>query len=524
MKRFIGAVAVLILLVGGILMLRPREVIDTSTFPRFLATWNEPKGTRLSRYVTGSDADRLIEAIAALNAAGLDEATFETMSASRKGKRVTVSGKTTLRFVDRGKIVVPARATLVGGRVIATPSVITTRLKGWETLSAEVSGAPTRGAITDRGGISISEGGQGERVASRGDLVTAARLIDRSMGPRVAGAPARRLLAGSPPRIIASSDLINGAPIRTSLDDGIQNVAAAVMRGHAGALVALDPRTGGILALVSIDDPGHPDQSSAAGAHLPGSTFKIVTAAAALESGKWSVGDPIRCPPNLEIGSVTVSNFRGEASDSFTFRQAFAHSCNTAFAIIGQRTGLARLLEVAARLGYDSNGIAGAASSSLTVPRSPDLVAKLAYGASNVRSNPIHLAGIGATIAGDGSWVEPRWVDDSKSKGRRALTRKTARSLRHLMESVVEEGTGQAAALEGWNLAGKTGTAERKLENGATVNDAWFVVLAPSSEARLVVVVYLPGGGVGGQAAAPLAREFLLQVKSAWSVRDPEAG
>lgn len=519
-KRIIIVLLVLGLAAAGFVFLRPRGAPDVAPMNSFLATWSDPTDSRIRRFVIGADAARLIETVASLQRAGLDEATFDATKVSGEEEKITYAGFTTLRFKDGGSIRAAARATLVGGRVIAAPSVINTKLRGWERLVVEANGSPTRGAIKDRGGHLLSSGGAGERVPVRDDLSTAMRLIDRSVGPPVAGAPSRRLLAGSAQRVIARSPLVNGHEITTSLDEVMQRKAVAVMRGHSGALIALDPSTGGIRALVSTEDPTQPGLSPAADGHLPGSTFKLVTAAAALESERWTVNDPVRCPSNLVVGSVTISNFRGEASDSFNFAQAFAHSCNTAFATIGLRTGLGALLETANRLGFDGSGPAGSAPSRIDVPRGPDLVAKLSFGASNVVMNPVHLAGIGATIARDGVFVEPRWIEGADDAGVRALSKKTARQLRQLMERVVGEGTGQEVAIANTELAGKTGTAQRRLANGGTTNDAWFVVLAPANDTRLVVVIYLPGGGVGGQAAAPLAREFLTKTRSVW--RQPD--
>lgn len=457
----------------------------------------------IERTAIGPDVPRLQVAARALTEGGVVGITAWGPSVSRPGR---VSATLEMRFDDGGTLTTRAEAVVRAGRVVAHPSVISLKLQAWEPLVVEKIGAPRAGDILSRSGTLLASGPAGTRSISSPHLTTGVDLVDASHRAILSGAYGRRLLAGRPPRLLAESPPADGRDLMTSIDDGLQGAAAETLKERPGALVALDPKTGGIRAFVANEDPLKPGISTAAEPHSPGSTFKIVTAAAALESGRFRPEDMLPCPAQLVVGGQVIANFRGANPGPLTLHRAFALSCNTAFASLGSRLGFSKIREMAERLGVLAPS-AGVGPGELVVPRSREEQALLGFGALGVALTPVALAGSVATIGTGGHLVTPGWTEGEP--GARVLKTRTATQMVRLMEGVVREGTGRRAAIEGTPLAGKTGTAE--VRQGAAVrNDAWFVALAPSRTPHLVVVAYLPGGGVGGETAAPLVRAFLL--------------
>lgn len=350
-----------------------------------------------------------------------------------------------------------------------------------------------------------------------------------------------------------------GATVVTTIDPVLQEVAAEALAGRPGGVAAIDPRTGEVLALVSVPsfDPNplsshdprgirrtwnllnrDPDKPMVSRANdelfPPGSTFKIVTAAAALENG-MTPDTTFPNPPALDLPQTThdLENFGrshclGGASQ-ITLAQALLISCNVTFAQIGLQLGAEALVEQARAFGFGED-------IPFDIPlqegRFPDAdafadrlpaVAFSAIGQQDVGANPLQMALVAGAIANGGFMMKPQLVLEVRDPQgrvirsiqpevlRRPVSPETALALSLMMEGVVEAGTGTAAQIPGVRVAGKTGTAE----NPTGDPHAWFVAFAPAEEPAIAVAVVVLNGGdlgseaTGGQVAAPIARAVI---------------
>ncbi len=305
----------------------------------------------------------------------------------------------------------------------------------------------------------------------------------------------------------------------------MQRAAVAALAGRLGGVVALDPRSGQILAFAGI---------GFSGLQPPGSTFKIITLTGALEARLTGPGSRYPVQTEAVLEGVALENANGESCGG-SLRQSFAESCNSVFAPLGARLGARRLVDVAERFGFNSPpGIVGAATS--VIPDADEIGDALAVGSSaigqgRVQATALQMADTAATIALRG--VRPVLTLDlqqegDRPKGRRVTDARIARTVERMMLAVVREGTGTAAAIEGVQVAGKTGTAELRTtarcepdpenpescppEQNAdpTDTDAWFAAYAPAGRPRVAVGVLLVGSGAGGDTAAPAARAVML--------------
>jgi peptidoglycan glycosyltransferase len=267
----------------------------------------------------------------------------------------------------------------------------------------------------------------------------------------------------------------------------------------------LRPRTGDVLALAGL---------AVSGPQPPGSTFKMITASAALRAriARPSSTYPIRTYAVLD--GVRLRNAGGEACGG-TLVNAFIVSCNSVFAPLGARLGARRLVRAAEGFGFNERlKVPGAKPS--TIPPARTLKDSLAVGASAIGQNkdlatPLTMASVGATIGAHGVRARPRIAYSEPVVRRRVIPAWVAREVRGMMIGVVRGGTGTAAAVPGVEVAGKTGTAELTNTPGGPT-DAWFVAFAPASRPKIAVGVMLVSAGAGGTAAAPIARRVLESV------------
>lgn len=503
MRRLVAAGSCCALLVGA--CTSGDDAPDPqATVARFVDAWPRD-GEDLAETVTGGDASRLLTTLRAIGRGGVVRAELARSSPAPDAEN-TIRGTVTLVFADDGQLELTIEAAVDGGRVRAHPSAVSTQLQGWEPLRIDAFGDPERGDILSRSGSLLARGPQDARAPARPELAPVVTLIDDALDVPLGGQLGRRLLAGDPERTIAESDPHDGVDVTTSLDDEMQATADAGLAGRPGALVVVDPSTGGIRALASSPEPSHPELLPATSPYSPGSAFKIVTAAAALESGAFEADDMVPCPARMSLGERSITNFEGLAYGSITFERAFAVSCNTAFAHIGITTGTEALLTTAQALGFRAVPELDGAGT-IAVPRSRAELGVWAFGAAGSLVSPVQMAGLGSTIARGGLAVSPGWIDDP-APGERVLRATTAEALVEMMEEVVRSGTGQGAAAPGFQVAGKTGTADPR--PGGTRPDAWFVGLAPSQDTRVVAVALVPGGGLGGELPASLVRAFFL--------------
>jgi peptidoglycan glycosyltransferase len=355
---------------------------------------------------------------------------------------------------------------------------------------------------------------------------------------------------------------VTGNNVRLTLDPKAQQVAQQAMGSNCGGAVALDPRTGRVL--VSVSNPtfnpnlveGHfgaiarnarnancasPSplvNRATSGLYVPGSTFKVVTAAAALDSGAVTPDSTFDDPGYCTEYGKRVTNFADqngpEVFGRVTFSQALQHSINAVFCDVGKKLGPLKVLEYARRFGfYDDPPLETPASErapsglydhgKLYSPRSPFKVdpGRLAFGQERMLVTPMQMAMVASAVANRGDLMRPYVVDRISEPGvhggtikqtkphlySHAIKPETAAELTQMMESVVQAGTGTAAQLPGVRVAGKTGTAE----TGVTgTNQTSFIAFAPADAPRVAVAVMLENQhGTGGHTAAPIAKQIL---------------
>lgn len=350
-----------------------------------------------------------------------------------------------------------------------------------------------------------------------------------------------------------------GAAVETTILPAAQQAARDALGDQQGAVVALEPSSGRILALVSTpgfdpnalavhstaeaaaqyraleEAPGNPLRSNATQErYAPGSTFKLVTAAAALESGSYTADTPVPSPERLTLPqtSATIGNFGGGScgGEQVTLADALRTSCNTAFAGLGMTLGEDALRTQAERFGF--------LDADLTVPLEvvesvfpseldPPTLAQSAIGQRDVQATPLQMAMVVSAIANGGRLMTPYLVDTVRAADLTvvsttkpkvysdAVSAATANALTQMMVGVVESGTGRSARIDGVQVAGKTGTAQTV--QGQPPH-AWFTAFAPADAPRVAVAVLVENGGnmgneaTGGAVAAPVARAVIEAV------------
>ena len=355
-----------------------------------------------------------------------------------------------------------------------------------------------------------------------GDLVGGSGL-EAAFEERLAGRPFTKLdvVDCRGEHIVTVGNRAGGRarPVRTTLDIEVQRAAEAAYGSTTGGAIVLDPGSGDLLAVVSSSpfDPGsyvgvagiEPFNRALSGLYPPGSSLKVMTAAAALETGTVKPATKLTGPAEYK----GVRNFESGEFGTLTFADAITNSVNTAFAQVAEDLGPQRLDRFADAFGFDRPPAMplGAATSSFPFPADEGDVMWSSIGQAQVLATPLQMATVAATIANQGRRMEPRITFDQNADGTRVVTRRVARTLTELMESVVEEGTGVAAQIPGVRVAGKTGTAEVDVA-GERKNHAWFITFAPANDPQVAIAVVSEYGGVGGQVAAPLARAILTAI------------
>jgi transpeptidase family protein len=337
--------------------------------------------------------------------------------------------------------------------------------------------------------------------------------LEEAFESRLEGRPGGTLLAGR--RVIARSRPRPAEPVRTTIDTRLQEAAVTALAGRFGGVAALDPRNGEIRALAGI---------AFSAPQPPGSTFKIVTTAAALEARAVKPATEFPIASEATIDGVPLKNANGEYCGG-TFRSSFAHSCNSVFAPLGVKVGAQALVDAAERFGWNSDPtVPGEVPSTLppaTEINTPLEVGSTAIGQFRTLATPLQMASVAQTIASHGVRHLPTLSLGDSTRSVRVVRPRIARTIQSLMIDVVAYGTGTAAALPGVKVAGKTGTAELEdtkrdpktgepIDQSAPSNtDAWFTAYAPAGKPKIVVAVMLVRAGAGGATAAPAARVVL---------------
>jgi cell division protein FtsI/penicillin-binding protein 2 len=293
--------------------------------------------------------------------------------------------------------------------------------------------------------------------------------------------------------------------VATTLDARVQQAAETALAGvtQPAALVAIDAPTGQIRAVVSMPLDSAFDRALV-GRYPPGSTFKVVTAAALLENGS-TPESPTTCPARAVVGGKPFTNFEDETVGSLTLRTAFAVSCNTAFVSMADHLPEDAVGRAAGQFGFDDGYTLPlpAAGGRFPEPRDAAERAAAAIGQARVEASPLHMATV-AAAADAGAWRAPRLLSTDPEPPAKPLDPAVDGALRQLMDGVVRSGTGTAAAVPGVPVSGKTGTAEFGPGNPPSTH-AWFI----GFRGDLAFSVLVEGGGVGGRVAAPLAAGFL---------------
>jgi penicillin-binding protein A len=348
-----------------------------------------------------------------------------------------------------------------------------------------------------------------------------------------------------------------GDDVVSTLDPDGQRVAYEALAGRRGALVAIEPATGRVRVMASEPsfDPNQvPDDAyfnsltTDDGAtplfnrvtqprYQPGSTFKVVTAAAALDSGKLTPDSIVDGSSPATISGAPLANAGGSSYGPISFTDALTNSVNTVFARVGEQIGTRTLLDYMDRFGFNRDPqldypdeqmeVSGIRNSEGRLVGADDGfdVGRVAIGQGGaegqIQVTPLQMALVAAAVGNRGELMRPRLTErvvgqDGRVEERidpaeqsQVMKPESAEQLALMMSRVVEEGTGTAAALSGVDVAGKTGTAE--IRDGS-LNQVWFIGFAPVENPRMAIAVTLddqPPGTSGGTDAAPLAAQVL---------------
>lgn len=349
-----------------------------------------------------------------------------------------------------------------------------------------------------------------------------------------------------------------GGAVELTINARAQQAAMDALAGRTGAVVAIDPSTGAILALASspsfdpnrlsshdttaiqnyykalVNNSKQPMLNRPLAMTLPpGSTFKLVTAAAALESGQFRADSTLPGPASIALpnSSHRLGNWTHSScgyNDKTTLDNALSVSCNTAFAWLGMQLGQDAIAEQAKKFGFENSFSVPMNAATSKFPTSMDQAqtAMSAIGQFNVQATALQMAMVGAGIGNDGIVMRPYLVSQvlgpnlkvlssaTPQQFSRAMSVENARILGQMMTNVVDRGTGSNARIYGVAVGGKTGTAETSPGSPA---HAWFVGVAPAKQAKVAVAVVLQNGGgateiSGNGLAAPIARAVMQAV------------
>lgn len=386
-------------------------------------------------------------------------------------------------------------------------------------------------------------------------------------GPHAIEAAQNSILAGTDDRFFVRRivDLVTnrqpeGGAVTLTIDPKAQQAAYDGLGNKRGAVVALDPKSGKILAMVSkpgydpnrlsshdgaaitkawkeiVNDPSRPSENRATERRYPpGSTFKLVTSAAALSSGRYKPDSKLPAPASLDLPLTTVNmrnwqNGLCGGSDKITLTEALATSCNTAYAGLGMALGGDALRAQAEKFGFGAAFVPELLGASSVFPDelNEPQTAQSAIGQYDVSATPLQMAMVTAGIANGGTVMKPYIV--AKRSGpdffqsqdvtepevaSRAVSSTVADELTQMMVNVVDNGTGDPAKISGVKVAGKTGTAQTTPDRPPF---AWFVSFAPADNPAVAVAVVIEQADVGrneisgGRLAAPIAKSVMEAV------------
>ena len=340
-----------------------------------------------------------------------------------------------------------------------------------------------------------------------------------------------------------------GSDLITTLDAGAQRTAIEALGGQKGSVVAIEPQTGRVRVMATVpgfdpngivENQGQVDVLNRAtqSQYPPGSTFKVVTAAAALDSGKFTPDSVVDGSSPRTISGAPLANSGGANFGAITLTEALTNSVNTVWAQVGEQIGPKTLLDYMNRFGFNADpqldypdgqmvasGVRNAKGDLVDDTGGFD-IGRVAIGQGGAEGailvSPLQMALVASAVGNGGELMRPRLTERVVGKDgrvderlqpveqRQVMKRETAEQLAGMMNNVVNEGTGTAAALEGIDVAGKTGTAE---VDNATSNQAWFIGFAPVTNPKMAVAVTIERTqGQGGTEAAPIAKQVLQEL------------
>ena len=344
-----------------------------------------------------------------------------------------------------------------------------------------------------------------------------------------------------------------GNTIVTTLKPSAQRTAIAALGEHEGAVVALDPRTGAVEVMASTPsynanaaasqsayaritrESGSPLVNRAVQyGYAPGSTFKVVTATAAIDTGQFTPESTLSGHNELLVSGFPLKNDNNESYGQITLTEALAHSVNTVYAQVAERLGKSTMARYMRRFGFDRkpqldypakemSASGEYRNGRLLSPRSTYVdVGRMGIGQDKLVVTPLQMAEVAAAVANHGTLMVPHLTSSivepdghvlqriSPKAQSVVMKRSTAAAVTTMMEAVVYSpgATGASAQIPGVRVAGKTGTAETQI--GTAINNAWFIAFAPAEHPTVAVAVTLKGvPGQGATFAAPVAREVM---------------
>ena len=545
---------------GGMVVAAGRGSDEREVVERFARAWERGDYGAMHAELTDASGERVpVASFARRYRQAADTATVVSVRAGRPARPrdgvvdVPVTVRTRVFGTIRGVMQVPVRTEDDSPRIAWAQRLTFPGLRDGEKLQRRTN-LPERADLLARDGTPLAEG------EARTSSLASASAIAGALGPipkeraselRRDGVPSdaqvgttglERVfddqLRGTPGGVLRAGGRDLGAGIaepapdvRTSIAPSVQTAAVDALTGRLGGIAAIRPSTGEILALSGV---------AFSGLQPPGSTFKIVTLAAALEAKVAGPNSSYPVQTSTTLDGVELQNANGESCGG-SLTNSFAHSCNSVFAPLAVKAGADKLVAMAEHFGFNSpTGIPGAATS--TIPPAKEIddpltLGSTAIGQGRVQATALQMGWIASTIALRGR--RPRLSLEASPDGQRSdrvMRQSTASQVARMMTAVVAQGTGTAAAIDGVRVAGKTGTAELKStqrpecrtappEQTATVaagppadcpdaddpsdTDAWFSAFAPAGLPRVAVGVLVVGAGAGGDTAAPIAKSVL---------------
>jgi penicillin-binding protein A len=343
-----------------------------------------------------------------------------------------------------------------------------------------------------------------------------------------------------------------GDSVVTTLDPAAQRAAYQALAGRKGAVVALDPRTGAVKVMASepefdpnaLRGPGTYSKLANDNAnkplvnratqfgYAPGSTFKVVTASAAIDSGRFTPQSTVDGKNGVKISGVPLQNDYNQSFGPIDLTTALAKSVNTVYAQVAEKVGKQTMRKYMERFGFDAKpqldypadqmSSSGEYRNGKLIPPTSRFVdvGRMGIGQDKLAVTPLQMAEVAAAVANGGKLMKPHFTDRIVDTDGRTVERikpavqssvmkpSTASAVTAMMEGVVNSGTGTQAQIPGVRVAGKTGTAETQI--GKTTNNVWFIAFAPADNPRVAIAVAMEKQiGFGGDVAAPVAKTVM---------------